>query len=102
MQNTRVVITGLGALTPLGNNVDDFWKNAVAGKRCAATISKFDASQFRTKFACEIKDFNPESRLDRNEIKRSDLFTQYALYVASEAMEDSGLMCLKWTRSILV
>ena len=91
MQNTRVVITGLGALTPLGNNVDDFWKNAVAGKRCAATISKFDASQFRTQFACEIKDFNPESRLDRNEIKRSDLFTQYALYVASEAMEDSGL-----------
>ncbi len=91
MKDIRVVITGLGALTPLGNTVEEFWKNAIAGKSGAATITKFDASQFRTQFACEIKDFNPEGRLDRNEIKRSDLFTQYGLYVASQAMEDSGI-----------
>ncbi|XOV92753.1 MAG: beta-ketoacyl-ACP synthase II [Bacteroidota bacterium] len=91
MQDIRVVITGLGALTPLGNTVDEFWKNAVAGKSGAATITKFDASQFRTQFACEVKNFTPEDRLERNEIKRSDPFTQYALYVASQAMEDSGI-----------
>lgn len=91
MQDIRVVITGLGAITPLGNNIDTFWDKAVAGTSGAATISKFDASKFRTQFACEIADFDPTSRLDRNEIKRSDLFTQYGLYVASEALEDSGL-----------
>src|SRR5690606_20459351 len=74
-----------------GNDVTDFWKNALQGKSSAGTISRFDASQFRTQIACEIKNFEPEKYLDRNEIKRTDLFTQYALYSASQAMEDSGL-----------
>jgi 3-oxoacyl-[acyl-carrier-protein] synthase II len=87
----RVVITGLGTVNPLGNDVTDFWKNAVQGKSSAGTITRFDASQFRTQIACEIKNFEPEKYLDRNEIKRTDLFTQYALYSASQAMEDAGL-----------
>jgi 3-oxoacyl-[acyl-carrier-protein] synthase II len=87
----RVVITGLGAVTPLGNNIHDFWQNAVAGKSAAATITRFDPAKFKTRFACEVKDFNPAEYLERNEIKRSDLFTQYALHAAAQAMEDSGL-----------
>jgi len=87
----RVVITGLGAVTPLGNNIHDFWQNAVAGKSAAATITRFDPTKFKTRFACEVKDFNPAEYLERNEIKRSDLFTQYALHAAAQAMEDSGL-----------
>ncbi|MEX2346770.1 MAG: beta-ketoacyl-ACP synthase II [Balneolaceae bacterium] len=91
MNQTRVVITGLGALTPLGNTTETYWKNAVAGKSGAATITKFNPEKFKTQFACEIGDFDPKKHLDRNEIKRSDLFTQYGLYAAAEAMEDSGL-----------
>jgi len=88
--NIRVVITGLGALTPLGNTVKETWENAVAGKSGAANITKFNPEKFKTHFACEVKDFDPKKHLDRNEIKRSDLFTQYGLYAAAEAMEDSG------------
>lgn len=91
MNTTRVVVTGLGALTPLGNTVNDYWKNAVDGKSGAAPITKFNPEKFKTRFACEVKDFEPKTYLDRNEIKRSDLFTQYGLYAAAEAMEDSGL-----------
>jgi 3-oxoacyl-[acyl-carrier-protein] synthase II len=91
MNNTRVVITGLGALTPLGNDVSTTWENAVNGKSGSAPITKFNPEKFRTHFACEVKDFNPQKYLDRNEIKRSDLFTQYGLYAATEAMNDSGL-----------
>lgn len=87
----RVVVTGLGTVNPLGNTVADFWSNAVAGKSSAALITKFDASRFRTKIACEVNGFSPKLYLDRNEIKRSDLFTQYALYGAAQAIEDSGL-----------
>jgi len=87
----RVVITGMGTVNPLGNDVTAFWNNAIHGKSSAGLISKFDASLFRTQIACEIKDFAPEKYLDRNEIKRTDLFTQYALFSASQAMEDSGL-----------
>ena len=87
----RVVITGLGAVTPLGNDVQSFWQNCLAGQSAAGRISRFDASRFRTQIAAEIKDFDPGLYLDRNEIKRSDLFTQYALYAASQAMADSGL-----------
>lgn len=87
----RVVVTGLGALTPIGNSVDEFWANAVNGKNGASKITKFDASRFKTTFACEVKNFSPERYLDRNEMKRSDLFTQYALYAATEAWSDSGL-----------
>lgn len=91
MEAKRVVITGLGALTPLGNDVHTFWQHAQRGMSGAGPITKFDAEPFRTQFACELKDYDPKKYLDRNEIKRSDLFTHYALYVAAEAMEDSGL-----------
>ena len=91
MNQSRVVITGLGAITPLGNSVSEFWKNAQAGVSGASRVTHFDPSKFKTQFACEIKDFEPKTYLERNEIKRSDLFTQYALYAASEAMADSGL-----------
>lgn len=87
----RVVITGLGTINPLGNDVATFWKNSLEGKSSTGIITRFDASKFRTQIAAEIKDFEPQKYLDRNEIKRSDLFTQYALYSASQALEDSGL-----------
>lgn len=87
----RVVITGLGALTPIGNSVDELWQSAINGKSGVTKITKFDPSLFKTTFAGELKDFTPEKYLDRNEIKRSDRFTQYALYSAIEAIGDSGL-----------
>jgi len=88
---TRVVITGMGAVTPLGNDVNTFWQNILGGVSGAGSITRFDAERFRTRIACEVRDFSPEKYLDRNEIKRSDLFTQYALYAASQALEDAGL-----------
>lgn len=87
----RVVITGLGTINPLGNDVDTFWKSSIEGKSSIGNITRFEASKFRTQIAAEIKDFEPEKYLERNEIKRSDLFTQYALYCASQAIADSGL-----------
>lgn len=87
----RVVITGLGTINPLGNEVATFWKNSLEGKSGAGMITRFDASRFRTQIAAEIKNFDPQRYLDRNEIKRSDLFTQYALYSAAQAWEDAGL-----------
>ena len=86
----RVVITGLGALTPLGNNVKTFWENIAKGTSAAAKITKFDPSLFRTQFACELKGFNAAEYLDRAEIKRKDPFTQYALVATDEAIKDSG------------
>jgi 3-oxoacyl-[acyl-carrier-protein] synthase II len=86
----RVVITGIGALTPLGNNVADFWQGILAGKSGASTITRFDASLFRTQVACELKDFDATKYLDRAELKRTDLFTQYALIASDEAIKDSG------------
>lgn len=91
MKNTRVVITGLGALSPLGNNAPANWKNAVNGVSGADRITYFDPSAFKVQFACELKGFRPEDKLNRKEIKKTDLFTQYALYAASEAMEDAGI-----------
>ncbi|WP_343631251.1 beta-ketoacyl-ACP synthase II [Fluviicola sp.] len=87
----RVVITGMGTVNPLGKTVDEFWKNSVAGKSGAGMITRFDATHFKTRFACEIDGFDPEKYLTHAEIKRSDLFTQYALYAAAQALEDSGL-----------
>jgi 3-oxoacyl-[acyl-carrier-protein] synthase II len=86
----RVVITGMGALTPLGNNVKTYWENIVAGKSGAATITRFDASLFRTQFACELKDFNITDHLEKADLKRTDTFTQYALVASDEAIKDSG------------
>jgi 3-oxoacyl-[acyl-carrier-protein] synthase II len=87
----RVVITGMGALTPLGNSINEFWKNLTAGKSGAGPITRFNTEAFKTRFGCEVKNFNPASYLERNEIKRSDLFTQFALVTAKQAWEDSGV-----------
>ena len=87
----RVVVTGMGALTPIGNTLQDFWQNAVDGKSGAGPITKFNADLFKTNFACEVKGYEPKKYLDRNEIKRSDVFTQYAMSVSAEALADSGL-----------
>ena len=86
----RVVVTGIGALTPIGNTVKTFWENVVSGKSGAARITKFDPSLFRTHFACELKEFVATDFLDRAEIKRMDPFTQYAVVASDEAIKDSG------------
>jgi 3-oxoacyl-[acyl-carrier-protein] synthase II len=91
MNSKRVVVTGMGALSPLGNNAPTSWENAVKGKNGVGNISHFNTDAFKVKFACEVKGFDPTGVLERNEIKRSDLFTQYALYAAAEAVNDSGL-----------
>lgn len=87
----RVVVTGMGALTPIGNNVQDFWEGLIAGKSGAAPITRFDASKFRTKFACELKNFDPATLLEKSDIRRCDPFTQYALIVADQAIKDANL-----------
>lgn len=87
----RVVITGLGAITPLGNNTEEFWQNIVAGKSGAGPITKFDASKFKTQFACEVKDFRAEDYIERKELKKYDLFTQYAIAASDQAIKDAGL-----------
>src|SRR6202012_3008069 len=86
----RVVVTGIGAITPLGNDVTTYWNNMVAGVSGAAPITHFDASAFKTRFACEVRNFPPGDLLDRSEMKRTDLFTQYALVAADQAIRDSG------------
>ncbi|MFM7566331.1 MAG: beta-ketoacyl-ACP synthase II [Flavobacteriales bacterium] len=92
MQLKRVVVTGLGALTPIGNTVDAYWNGLIAGKSGAAPIKQFDASLFKTQFACEVKDFNVEDYIDKKEARKLDQFTQYALVSVKEAVEDSGLL----------
>ncbi len=91
MKLKRVVVTGLGAITPLGNDVQTTWENAVAGKSGAGPITHFDASLFKTRFACEVKDFDPSSLFDRKEARRYDRYSQLAVYAAKEAMAHSGL-----------
>ena len=87
----RVVVTGLGALTPIGNNIDDFWTNLKAGTSGAGPITKFDTTKFKTKFACELKDFDVNAHLTRNEIRRADPFTQYALVATQEAITNADI-----------
>lgn len=87
----RVVVTGLGAITPLGNTVNEFWENILAGKSAAGPITKFDSSKFKTQFACEVKDFNIEDYLDKKEVKKYDMFTQYAIAASDQAIRDAGL-----------
>ncbi|PIQ47668.1 MAG: beta-ketoacyl-[acyl-carrier-protein] synthase II [Cytophagales bacterium CG12_big_fil_rev_8_21_14_0_65_40_12] len=91
MQLKRVVVTGLGALTPLGNNLDTYWSNLVKGVSGAGPITRFDPEKFKTQFACEVKDYDPLNYFDRKEVRKMDLFTQFALIAATEAFEDSGL-----------
>ena len=85
----RVVITGMGALTPIGNNVEEFWTGLSTGKSGAAPITKFDTEKFRTKFACEVKNFDPLAHFNRKESRKMDAFTQYAMVASDEAIKDS-------------
>ena len=91
MELKRVVVTGMGALTPLGNNVPEYWNGLINGVSGADMITLFDASKFRTKFACEIKNFQATDFLDRKEARKIDRFTQLALVVSDQAMTDAGL-----------
>jgi len=91
MELKRVVVTGLGAITPLGNDVATTWEAAVAGKSGAGPITHFDASKFKTQFACEVKGFNAADHIDRKKLRQLDLYAQYAIVAARQAVEDSGL-----------
>lgn len=91
MELKRVVVTGLGALTPIGNTVDEYWNSLVNGVSGAAPITYFDASKFKTQFACEVKNFEALDHFDRKEARKLDQFSQYAMVAATEAMNDSGL-----------
>ncbi len=91
MELKRVVVTGLGAITPLGNDVESTWNAAVRGESGAAPITHFDASKFKTQFACEVKDFNGADHFDRKRLRQLDLYAQYALVAAKQAVEDAKL-----------
>ena len=91
MELKRVVVTGLGALTPVGNNVAETWENILNGVSGAGPITHFDASKFKTQFACEVKNFKVNEYLDRKEARKMDLYTQYAIVAAKEAIEDSAM-----------
>jgi len=91
MSQRRVVITGIGLITPLGHTVDDLWTNLINGKSGADYITRFDAEKFKTKFACEVKGFDVEKYMDKKEARKMDVFTQYALACSSDAIQMSGL-----------
>ena len=91
MELKRVVVTGLGAVTPIGNDVQSFWQGLVNGTSGAADITKFDATNFKTQFACEVKDFDVSQFLHRKESRKMDLFAQYAIACSDEALADAGL-----------
>ena len=90
MQNRRVVVTGLGALTPIGNGIPAYWDGLVSGKSGSAPITYFDASKFKTQFACELKGYDPNDHFDRKEARKMDRFTQYAMVASDEAIDDAG------------
>src|SRR5690554_575709 len=91
MDLKRVVVTGLGALTPIGNTVQEYWQGLSTGASGAAPITRFDASKFKTQFACELKNFDVNEWMDRKEARKMDPYAQYAMIAADEAMRDSGL-----------
>ena len=91
MELKRVVVTGLGALTPIGNNIEEYWDGLVNGKSGSAPITYFDSEKFKTKFACELKNFNVEDFFDRKEARKLDKFAQYALVASDEAIKDAGI-----------
>ena len=92
MQLNRVVVTGIGAITPLGNSASAFWQGLISGKSGASSITRFDTTNFKTKFACEVKNFDISPLLDKKEIRRFDLFSQYAIAASEEALLDSSLL----------
>ena len=91
MQLKRVVVTGLGALTPIGNTLQEYWDGLVNGKSGAAPITYYDTEKHKTKFACEIKNFNVEDFIDKKEVRRMDKFAQYAIVASDEAIKDAGI-----------
>jgi 3-oxoacyl-[acyl-carrier-protein] synthase II len=95
----RVVVTGMGAITPLGNRVDTFWQNIIAGHSGVGMITKFDTTYFKTKFAAEVKGFNPADYFEKNEARKYDLFTQYAIAAADEAIKNAGIDFEKMNRN---
>ena len=92
MQLKRVVVTGLGALTPIGNNIQEYWNALISGKSGAAPITYYDTEKHKTKFACEVKNFNVEEFIDRKEARRMDKFAQYAIVAGEQAIADSGIL----------
>jgi 3-oxoacyl-[acyl-carrier-protein] synthase II len=91
MELKRVVVTGLGTINPLGKNVDEFWRNMCNGVSGAGPITRFDASKFKTQFACEVKNFDPNEYLDRKEVHKHDMYAQFAYIAAEQAIQHSGL-----------
>ncbi len=91
MELKRVVVTGLGALTPIGNNVSEYWDNLIKGTGGADLITRFDASSFKTRFACEVKNFNPQDHFDRKEARKLDMFAMFGMVATDEAIQDSGI-----------
>jgi len=91
MELKRVVVTGLGTICPIGKTIDEYWNSLVNGVSGAAPITRFDTTNFKTKFACEVKDYNPVDYFDRKEVKKLDLFAQFAMIAAEQAIQDSGL-----------
>ena len=98
MKNRRVVVTGMGAITPIGNNINEFWQNLIDGKSGADKITLFNAEKFKTKFACEVKGFQAQDFLDRKEARRLDRFCQFALVVADQALSDSKLLSANFNK----
>ena len=92
MTSRRVVVTGMGALTPIGNDLDSYWNGLISGTSGCANITHFDASNFKTKFACELKGFDPADHFEKKEFRRYDRFSQYGIVAASEAINDSQLI----------
>ena len=91
MKKRRVVVTGIGALTPIGNNLQNYWDSLIKGVSGAAKITHFDSSNFKTQFACEVKDFDVTEFIHKKEARKLDKFSQYAMVVADEAFVDSGI-----------
>ncbi len=91
MELKRVVVTGLGAFTPIGKTIDEYWNNLVQGVSGAAPITRFDATHFKTQFACEVKDYKPADYFDRKEARKLDMFAQFAMIAAEQAYQDAGI-----------
>ena len=92
MTSRRVVVTGMGALTPIGNDLESYWNGLISGTSGCANITHFDATNFKTKFACELKGFDPADHFEKKEYRRYDRFSQYGIVAASEAINDSKLI----------
>ena len=91
MESKRVVVTGLGAITPIGNTVKEFWEGLVNGKNGAGEITRFDSTLYKTHFACEVKGYDPDNFFDKKTARKYDLFAQIDIVAANEAIADSGI-----------